>query len=87
MVQQLVGAIATAAARLEESVYPHAVIFPNYPRLTKFGFYSWGAKSDCTIMKYFCKRCTPQSDGRALKTDEDMTAASAIKMVFQEALT
>ena len=61
MVQEIVDTLATAAARLEESAYPHAVILPSFPRSIQLDGYSCGAKSVFTILRYYNKRCTPLS--------------------------
>ena len=84
MVQQIVDTLATAAARIEESAYPHAVILPDFPRSIQLDGYSCGAKSVYTILKYFGKRCTPQGVERALHTDEYGTAVWDIKRVLKK---
>ncbi|MGA9407392.1 MAG: hypothetical protein WBW71_09705 [Bacteroidota bacterium] len=61
MVQEIVDTLATAAARLEEPVYPSSAILPNFPRSIQLDGYSCGAKSVYTILHASNKRCTPIS--------------------------
>ena len=83
MVQNIIDAIATTAARIEALKYPDAIILPNFPRSVQLDSYSCGAKSVYCILKYFGKRCTPESVERLLDTDEDGTGLSEIKRVLK----
>jgi hypothetical protein len=42
MHSRIVDTLATAAARLEESAYPQAVILPNFPRSIQLDYHSSG---------------------------------------------
>lgn len=84
MVQEIVDNLATAAARLEESAYRHAVILPNFPLTIQLDYYSSGAKSVYTILRYYSKRCTLNSVERALKAAENGTSVADIKRVLRE---
>jgi len=84
MVQSIIDAFATAAARLEESAYPKAVILPNFPRSIQLDYHSCGAKAVYSILLYYKKRYGHRSVERALKTDEDGTGVSDIRRVFKK---
>ena len=84
MVQEIVDAMATAAARLEESAYPNAVILPNFPRSIQLDKYSCGAKSLYTILCYYNIRCTPLSVEKELHTTWEGTAIPDIKRVLKK---
>ncbi len=84
MVQEIVDALATATARLEESVYTNAVILPEFPRSIQLDGYSCGAKSAYTVLRYYNKRCTPLSVERELHTTWEGTAVSDIKRVLKK---
>jgi ABC-type bacteriocin/lantibiotic exporter with double-glycine peptidase domain len=79
----MIDAIATTAARIEALTHPNAIILPHFPRSLQLDSKSCGANSVYTILRYYKKDCTPQSVEQALKTDEDGTAVSDIKRVFQ----
>ncbi|MGA9405863.1 MAG: cysteine peptidase family C39 domain-containing protein [Bacteroidota bacterium] len=81
--QTAVDLVATAAARLEESAYPNAVILPNFPRSIQLEGYSCGAKSVYTILRYYSNRCTPLSVERELHTTYEGTSISNIKSVLK----
>ncbi|HTY11737.1 MAG TPA: cysteine peptidase family C39 domain-containing protein [Bacteroidota bacterium] len=81
--QTAVDFVATAAARLEESAYPNAIILPNFPCSIQLDYYSCGAKSAYTIPKYFGKRCTPLSVELELRTAYEGTSISDIKRVLK----
>ncbi len=84
MVQSIIDSLATYAARIEESAYTEAVILPNFPRSIQLDYYSCGAKSVYTILKYFGKNCTPGSVEHALRTREEGTAVADIKRVLND---
>lgn len=83
MVQEIVDTLATAAARLEESAYPNSVILPHFIRSIQLDKYSCGSKSLYTILRYYNKRCTPQSVERELHTTYWGTARRDIKRVLK----
>jgi ATP-binding cassette subfamily B protein len=83
MVQEIVDALATTVARLEEAAYSNAVILPNFPRSLQLDYYSCGAKSVYTILKYFGKQCTPLSIERQLGTTWEGTSRRDIRRVLQ----
>ena len=83
MVQEIVDSLATAAARLEESAYPNAIILPNFPRSIQLDGYSCGAKSLHSILRYYNKRCTPLSVEKELHTTYEGTAILDIKRVLK----
>ncbi len=83
MVQEIVDTLTTAAARLEESAYPHAVILPDFPRSVQLDGYSCGAKSVYTILRYYNKCCTSQSVERELRTTWEGTSINNIKTVLK----
>jgi ABC-type bacteriocin/lantibiotic exporter with double-glycine peptidase domain len=83
MVQNIIDAIATTAARIETFAHPNAVILPNFPRSIQLDEYSCGAKSVYCILQYYRKRCTPDTVERLLDTDEDGTDVSDIKRVLK----
>ena len=82
--QHIVDALFTSLARTEEQLHPDATLLKSFPRSIQLNQYSCGAKSTYTILKYFGKKCTPQSVEKALRTDEDGTAVSDIKRVFKQ---
>ena len=84
MYSRIVDTIGTAAARLEESAYPNAVILPNFPRSIQLDYHSCGAKAVYSILLYYKKRCTPRSVEHDLKTDADGTGVSDIRRVFKK---
>jgi len=83
MHSRIVDTLVTAAARLEESAYPNAVILPNFPRSIQLDKYSCGSKSVFTILRYYNKRCTPISVERELHTTYEGTAIPDIKRVLK----
>jgi len=74
MVQEVIDTLASVAARLEESAYVNAVILPNFPRSIQLDYYSCGAKSVYSILKYFGKIVSPELVERQLKTDWEGTS-------------
>ena len=74
----------TSLARIEEQLYPNAVILPHFPRSIQLDYYSCGAKSTYMILKYYGKRCTSDSVEKQLGTDEDGTSPSDIKRVLRK---
>ena len=83
MVQTIIDSLATAAARIEVSSYPSATILPRFPRSIQLDYYSCGAKSVYTVLRYFKKSCTTKSVERELNTDYEGTAISDMKRVFK----
>jgi ABC-type bacteriocin/lantibiotic exporter with double-glycine peptidase domain len=82
--QNIVDALFTSLARSEEKLHPRAVLLPNFPPSIQLDYYSCGAKSTYMVLKYFGKRCTPESVERQLGTEEDGTSPSDIKRVFKQ---
>jgi ABC-type bacteriocin/lantibiotic exporter with double-glycine peptidase domain len=74
----------TSLARIEEQLYPNAVILPYFPRSIQLDYYSCGAKSTYMILKYFGKRCTYDSVEKQLGTDDNGTSPSDIKRVLRK---
>lgn len=84
MVHLIVNSLAEAAARLEESAYPNAVLLNQFPRSLQLDKYSCGAKSVYTILRYYNKRCTPLSVETELHTTYEGTAIPDIKRVLKK---
>ena len=84
MVQEIVDALATAAARLEESAYRNAVILPDFPRSIQLDGYSCGAKSLHSILRYYNKRCSHLSVEKELRTTYEGTSIINIKRVLKK---
>jgi hypothetical protein len=84
MNSRLVDLLATTAARIEEAAYPNAVILPNFPRSIQLDYHTCGSKSVYVILRYYNKRCTPNSVERGLMTVEDGTSVADIKRVLKE---
>lgn len=84
MNSRLVDLLATTAARIEEAAYPNAVILPNFPRSIQLDYHTCGSKSVYVILRYYNKRCTPNSVERGLMTDEDGTSVADVKRVLKE---
>jgi len=82
MYSRIVDTLATAAARLEESAYPHAIILPDFPRSIQLDGYSCGAKSVYTILRYYDKRCTPLSVEKELHATYEGTSIPYIKGIL-----
>ena len=83
MYSRIVDTLATAVARLEESLYPHAVILADFPRSIQLDGYSCGAKSVYAILRYYSKRCYPLSVEQELHTTYEGTSISNIKRVIK----
>ena len=83
MYSRIVDTLATAAARLEESVYPNAIILPNFPRSIQLDGYSCGAKSVYAILRYYNIRCTRLSVEKKLHTTYEGTSIGDIKRVLK----
>ena len=82
MVQNIIDAIATTAAKIEALTHSDATILPHFPRSIQYlDSYSCGAKSVYCILQYYDKTCTPESIEEQLHTDTDGTAVSDIKRV------
>lgn len=84
MYSRIVDTLATAAARLEESAYPLAVILPNFPRSIQLDYHSCGAKAVYSMLLYYKRGCTYKSVERALKTNEGGTSVSEIRRVLKK---
>ena len=82
MLQDFVDTLATAAARLEESAYPNAVLLKSFPKSLQIDNYSCGAK-DFRILRYYDKQCTPQSVEKELQTTYEGTSIRNIKRVIK----
>ena len=76
--------MARAAARLEESAYPNAVILPSFPRSIQLDGHSCGSKSLFAILRFYNKRCTPLSVERELHTTYEGAAIRDIKRVLKK---
>jgi len=83
MFQNIIDTLATSAAKIETLAYPDAIILPNFPRSVQLDFYSCGAKSVFTILRFYRKHCTPRSVEKELHTDSDGTSVSDIKRVLK----
>ena len=83
MVQNIIDAIATTAARIETLTHLDSIILPNFPRSIQLNRFSCGAKSVYCILRYYDKQCTPDTVERLLDTDEDGTDVSDIKRVLK----
>ena len=84
MVQSIIDAFATAAARLEESAYPNAVILPNFPRSIQMDYHSCGVHCVMSILRFYRKGVSFKRLKNMLRTDEDGTAVSDIKKTLKK---
>lgn len=83
MVQNIIDAIATTAAKIEALTHPDATILPNFPRSLQLDSFSCGAKAVFCILHFYNKQCTPQSVEKELHTDSAGTSVSDIKRVLK----
>jgi ABC-type bacteriocin/lantibiotic exporter with double-glycine peptidase domain len=84
--QKTVDVLANFLKNIEEIAHykNDAVILPHFQRSIQLDYYSCGARSVYSILRYYGKRCTPESVKRSLDTNEDGTAVSDILRVFRQ---
>ena len=84
MVQYIIDALATTAAKIETFIHPDAVTLPGFPR----SIFNWTiipvVRNRFTVFcNIYNKQCTPESIEKQLHTDEDGTSVSDIKRVLK----
>ena len=84
MVQEIVYILSTAAAHLEGPACSNAVIIPNFPHSIELDHYSCGAKSVCTILKYFGRNVSPELVERQLQTNWEGAGIGDTKRVLRQ---
>ena len=83
MHSRIVDTLATAAARLEETSYPNAILLKDFPRCIQLDYHSCGLHAVRAILRFYRVRVSVTRLKRLLRTDEDGTSISNIKRAFK----
>ena len=83
MYSRIVDALATAAARSEETSYPNAILLKNFPRCIQLDYHSCGLHATKSILGFYRMRVSVTRLKRLLRTNEDGTGPSDIRWVLK----